>query len=148
MSKKYVQMDIPSVLLQQNCFVRQYIKDPDIHTDYSETSYQSLDERVTDKGLEIVYNEYPYHITPDYVNSFVDSSDYHNDPLGFINKSVSRPNIGDVSSIQNILSMDTLQQKVLYDQLSAKFSKQSSSGSSSDSSSGSSSATVNNGGNN
>lgn len=148
---KVKKVSVPTNLIRQNCYLRftSEASSLDLKSGYSDSQYVSLDEKVTDKGLEIEYNSYPYPITPQYVNSFVDSADYRRDPLNAISNGVKRSNLGDVTSVQDISSMDTQEARVLYDQLSAKFSKNASASASvsaSASASVSAPAAVNNGG--
>lgn len=114
-----------SNLLQQNCFVRDVCRKVDLKSVNSETTYDSIDEKVTDKGLEIEHNSYPYPITPQYVNSFVDSSDYRRDPANAIANGVKRQNLGDISAVQQVFKMDTVTARALFAELSKKFSVQS-----------------------
>ena len=48
-----------------------------------------------------------YHITPEYVASFADSADYHNDVNGAIAKSKPRKNLGDIRDMQEVSRMDS-----------------------------------------
>lgn len=109
-------------LLQQNCYVRDKVLGTDLKNDYCVKTYISIDESVDQSGLKIVYNEYPYPITPGYVNSFVDSTDYRKDPLNAIANGACRSNLGDVTKIQDILKLDSSVQRSVYEQLRAKFS--------------------------
>lgn len=125
---------IQSNLLQQNCFVRDVTRVGGISVSSSPESFLSIDEVVTSKGVELVESDNPYPITPQYVKSFVDSADYHNDPFGSI---VSpRQNLGDITAMQKVSSMDTEQARNLYAQLSDVFSKSDSSKSDSSQSGG------------
>lgn len=121
MSKTFINKRIQSNLLQQNCFVRDVCVASDLQH-ISSDKFCSIDEKVDDKGVHIEINEYPYPITPDYVNSFVDSSDYRLDPFNAIVNSSKRNNLGDIRAAQEIASMDSEQARSLYKQLSEKFS--------------------------
>lgn len=113
-----------SNLLQQNCYVRDVTRTIDLKSpSSSDSEYLSLDEVVDDGGVKIVKNPVPYHITPEYVNSFADSADYRRDPVGAISNGVVRKNLTDCTDFQKILSMDSSAQLDLYNQLKAKFSK-------------------------
>ncbi|QXN75103.1 hypothetical protein [Microvirus mar26] len=113
---------VQSNLLQQNCYVRDCRMKSDLASTDSLSSYVSLDEVTTDKGLDIVEHTYDYPITPQYVNSFVDSVDYRRDPQGAILNATPRKNLGDIRSLQDIMKMDNSSLRDLYDQLSARFS--------------------------
>lgn len=121
MSKPSVNKRIQSNLLQQNCFVRDVCVASDLQH-VSSDKFCSIDEKVDEGGVHIEKNEYPYPITPDYVNSFVESSDYRRDPFSAVLNSVKGNNLGDVRSMQDISSMDTEQARSLYKQLSERFS--------------------------
>lgn len=111
---------IQSNLLQQNCFVRDCSNKSDIKGEPM-TSFDSLDEVTTDKGVELVTTKNSYHITPQYIDSFIDSADYRRDPISAINNGVKRQNLGDISAIQAVAKMDLNSQRSLFEQLSAKF---------------------------
>lgn len=112
---------VQSNLLQQNCFVRDV-------TVFSEStlspvdSFVSLDEVSDPSGIHFEEKVYPYPITPQYVDSFIDSSDYHKDPVGALNNAVSRRNLGDLTDLQNVSSMDMSTARALYSELSRKLS--------------------------
>lgn len=111
---------VQSNLLQQNCFVRDVTTKSALSLSSSFDSFVSLDEVITSKGVELKKTENPYPITPQYVQSFVASSDYRNDPLG----SSLRPsssNLGDITDVQKILSMDSSSVSSLYNDLKSKF---------------------------
>ena len=114
---------VQSNLLQQNCYVRDCSLKKDLQTPDSEFTYLSIDEKPTHNGLVHEVSEYPYEITPSYVNSFADSSDYRKDPLNAIANGIQRSNLGDVSDLQKVLSMDESQQLALLSQLKAKFAQ-------------------------
>lgn len=114
---------VVSNLIQQNCYVRNMCVSEDLKSDgSSESSYYSLDEVQTDDGVSFKKNLYPYPITPSYVNSFVDSSDYRRDPVNAIVNGRSGSNLGDCRDFQNIMSMDSASLSKLYLQLQKKFS--------------------------
>lgn len=114
---------IRSNLLQQNCFVRDISAAVDLAAPFEDSTFVSLDEKVTESGLEFSYNEYPYHITPQYVNSFAEGADYHRDPLSAISSSAPRVNLNDIRNLQDVSSMDTEQSLALFKQLQAKFAQ-------------------------
>lgn len=113
---------VPSNLLQQNCFVRDITKNSQSSASPLLT-FDSLDEVTTERGVEFRVSENPYPITPQYVNSFADSSDYRRDPVGAVNNSHNRVNLGDITDFQKVVSMDMTEARTLYSQLRDKFSK-------------------------
>lgn len=113
---------IQSNLLQQNCFVRDVSRCDDLCSNDSESDFVSLDEVVQSDGIKLVPSLHPYPITVDSVNSQVESSDYRNDPVGAIARSVPRHNLGDIRGVQDLFSMDPVAARALYDSLSLKFS--------------------------
>lgn len=113
---------IPCNLIRQNCYLRDIVDPLDFSSKYPEKVFTSLDEVPSDDGIKFVPNDYPYPITPESVNSYVDSSDYRKDPANAISSGVHGVNIGDCTDIQSILRMDSSAQRSLYEQLSAKFS--------------------------
>lgn len=112
---------VQSNLLQQNCFVRDVRRAVDLKDGEQPSSYVSLDEKIVDDGFKQEFNSYDYPITPSYVDSFIDSSDYRRDPANAIIHGHDKKNMGDVTQLQNILHMDTASQRELYAQLQKKF---------------------------
>lgn len=117
---------IQSNLLQQNCFVRDVLraddlKSPDLDSEENFSSFETLDEVSVPDGIKLQRSIEVYPITPQYVNSFVDSSDYRNDPVSAVNSSLKRVNLGDISSLQKFLSLDESSQRRLYSELSKRF---------------------------
>lgn len=120
MSNARVNQPIVTHLIKQNCFTR----DVTVHSSVpvrSPVYFTSLDEVSTPNGVEIKITENEYPITPQYVNSFVDSADYRRDPLGAIANAPQRRNLGDVREIQNVSQMDTSELLNLYNQLKTRF---------------------------
>lgn len=122
-SDKVNNYSIPSSLIQQNCFVRDVVRLVDAPISSSSEQYVSLDEVVTDTGVQLRETVVNYPITPQYVNSFVDSSDYRKDPFSSVVQSSKGSNLGDIRDIQNISSMDSSQARELFNQLKARFSQ-------------------------
>lgn len=94
---------IQSNLIQQNCFVRDYIPPFDKKTVYSDRKFYS--EVPHDDGTSEV-REFDYPITPKYVASFADGADYHNQLDAVWNAPARGSNLGDVSSAQEVFAMD------------------------------------------
>lgn len=122
MSKKFNNSRVQSNLLQQNCFVRDVTLKSDLSVP-SIVSFESIDEVVTDKGVEVRKTVEPYHITPQYVSSFVDSVDYRKDPIGAIANSFKRLNLGDITDVQKVASMDVSSARALYAELQKRFAE-------------------------
>ena len=116
-----MQRKIPTNVLKQNCFIRDCVEEAESVTDYSDKTYTSVDEVVTSNGIKLVENQVPYHITPQYVNSFVDSSDYRRDPVNAVVNAPRRQNLGDISGIQDICGFDFITAQKLYQALKSKF---------------------------
>lgn len=114
---------VRSNLLQQNCFVRDSRLGKDLCCSSSPDSFLSIDEIVTSKGVELKESVNSYPITPQYVDSFVESSDYRKDPFSAISSGVERQNLGDITDVQKVISMDSEQARALYAKLSEVFSK-------------------------
>lgn len=120
MSKSSENIPIKTNLLKQNCFLRECVSCP-VAFKRQPGQYESLDEVSSSNGIELkpTVNDYP--ITPQYVNSFVDSSDYRRDPLAAIANGRGGVNLGDMRQIQEVASMDMEHAKALYNQLAERF---------------------------
>lgn len=116
-----MQKKLSSNLLKQNCYIRDCVEEKVVTTDYSDKTYTSVDEVVTSNGVKLVENQVPYHITPQYVNSFVDSSDYRRDPVNAVINAPRRQNLGDITGIQDICGFDFVSAQKLYQALKTKF---------------------------
>lgn len=115
---------VPTSLLQQNC----YLLDATVSSSVSASTaakktYTSLDEVTDVTGVKLVQTENDYPITPEYVDSFSESSDYRNDVVGAISSAPKRRNLGDITEFQNVASMDMESARALYKQLQDKFAK-------------------------
>lgn len=100
-------------LLQQNVYIRDAALAHDLKDDYRQESYVAQDFKTEKGAVKEVLHVEPYPITPEYVNSFVDSCDYRSDPLAAQVKSSNdqRKNLGDVASLQGVYSMSSDQLK-------------------------------------
>lgn len=116
-----MQKKLSSNLLKQNCYIRSTVDECENSSDYSEKTYVSIDEVVTNNGVHLVEKSVPYPITPQYVNSFVDSSDYRRDPVNAVLNAPHRQNLGDISGIQDICGFDFITAQKMYQALKAKF---------------------------
>lgn len=113
---------VPVNLLRQNCFIRDAV-DYSVIPSRQADEYYSLDEVPCPNGTAYELHPYPYPITPESVNSYVDSVDYKRDPLGAMATSYRRQNLGDIRDVQKLGSMDMESARKLYEQLQMVFSK-------------------------
>lgn len=116
-----MQKKIVTNLLQQNCYIRESVPNVNNFTDYGDKVYNSLVEKPTKNGFEVKIEAFPYPITPQYVNSFVDSADYRRDPANAIANAPKRTNLGDVTELQSVVNMDFTTARKLYNDLKSKF---------------------------
>lgn len=80
------------------------------HTVHSKRTrkYFELVDEVKEDGSRLEHLvEKDYPVTPEYVTSFLNSSDYRQDPVGAINRAPQRSNLGDISKLQEALGLDT-----------------------------------------
>lgn len=114
-----------SNLIAQDCYVRDCCPFEELREVVAPGAYTTLNEKVfnSDKGTsyEQEFVEVPYPITPESVNSYVDSADYHRDPVGAVLASSPRKNLGDVTAFQDVMSMDSDSARALYAQLCERF---------------------------
>lgn len=123
LKNNYGSSRVQSNLLQQNCFVRDVTRKVDLGDTpkSSEGSYVSLDEVTTSTGVEIRRTVEPYPITPQYVSSFAESSDYRKDPFSAITNGIRRKNLGDIVDVQRVAGMDMSSAQELYARLKVVF---------------------------
>lgn len=112
---------VRSNLLQQDCYVRDCSLAKDVDCPLFSSEYVTLHESVTQTGLKQEFVNVPYPITPESVNSYVESCDYRRDPFGAVSSAPKRVNLGDVSQLQDVSGMDSEQARALYAQLSERF---------------------------
>lgn len=88
---------------------------------YAKKQYVELQTRTTANGIvqERVHVDYP--ITPEYVKSFAQSADYHNDPAAAMAMPPRGKNLGDITGLQEVLSKDMESARALYGQLKQVF---------------------------
>ncbi|UPW41102.1 hypothetical protein [Sigmofec virus UA08Rod_5530] len=118
--KDPVNIPIKTALIRQNCFLRDVSDRVDVPLDSLE-EYVSLDEQVTDNGVDLVETTHKYEITPEYVNSFADSADYKQNPSQAILSGHKLPNLGDIRQMQDVSNMDVESARTLFFQLKNKF---------------------------
>lgn len=114
--------ELQTNLLQQNCYVRDVTNKVYTHREPI-TQYESLDTVVEEDGVKLRRAVQDYPITPQYVQSFVDSADYRKDPLGAIANGKSRQNLGDITEMQQVSNMGTDEARAMYEQLKQRFSE-------------------------
>lgn len=115
-----------SGLLRNNCFLKDAYSFVDLKTQYPKKQFESYDvvHEVGDDGMPVLKHKltlHDYEITPESVDSQVQAADYRNDVLGAIAKATPGKNLGDVSSMQDIMSMDDADALQLMSQLQARF---------------------------
>lgn len=105
MKKDSVQqrIQVPMRLIKQNVYARVFVPLEDEKKDYLQESYVSQDEVTRPGGVFIEQTVRPYEITPEYVKSFSDGTNYRNDLDAFVNRLAPGKNIGDVSALQELL---------------------------------------------
>lgn len=116
---------IKSNLLLQDLFLRDIVVPKDIHTEYGAPQYYELQQKPLENGIGIqetlVAVDYP--ISPESVKSQAAGCDYKIDPNAAIARSGSRKNLGDITSMQELLQMDTADAMRLYKDLGDKLIK-------------------------
>lgn len=83
-------------------------------------SYTELVEHTTETGVNYSIEEFPYEHTPERIKSYASTCDYRNDPLQAIARAPKRNNVGDVSSVVELLSQDSEACLAMIDSLRAK----------------------------
>ncbi|WGL31098.1 hypothetical protein [Dipodfec virus UOA04_Rod_718] len=116
MSKK-----VFSKLLQQNVYLSDTRQAEDLAAAQPHYTYTSVDEVTVADGIQIRETENSYDITPETVNSYVDSCDYRTDMYAATQQPPRGRNLGDVASLQNVMDMDLEQAQTLYSQLKQRF---------------------------
>ncbi|UPW41997.1 hypothetical protein [Dipodfec virus RodF1_43] len=116
MSKK-----VFSKLLQQNVYLSDTRQAEDLAAATPQYDYVSIDEVTVANGIQIRETVNSYDITPETVNSYVDSCDYRTDMYAATQQPARGQNLGDVASLQNVMNMDLEQAKTLYAQLEQRF---------------------------
>lgn len=92
-------------LIQQNVYVRENASEVvEDKQNYGVKTYESIDEVVTSDGVELRRTVQEYPITPESVNSYIESSNYKNNIEQALNASPRGQNIGDVAALQDIIA--------------------------------------------
>lgn len=109
------QRRVKTGLILQNCYLRDVVPAFDVHSSSNVSkSYVDLTEQVVDDGVKVVESVVPYEITPAYVKSFAEGVDYRKDPESAVSNSrASGVNLGDLTALQELLSMSPEQLSAL-----------------------------------
>ena len=67
--------------------------------------FELVDVVAEDGSRKETFVEKDYPITPEYVTSFLASSDFRQDPVGAVNRAPLRQNLGDISKLQEALDL-------------------------------------------
>lgn len=100
--------------LAQNVFVRDTRPAFDRKSKEAHRVYFELQETETDDGISLKLEAVDYPITPDYVQSFVDSTNYKRDPAGAVASAPRRQNLGDITEMQRAKEMDSAAIREVY----------------------------------
>lgn len=119
---------VSSGLLKNNCFLKDAYSFVDLKTQYPKKQFESYDvvQEIGEDGMPVSKHKltlHDYEITPESVDSQVQAADYRNDVAGAIAKAKPGKNLGDVSSMQDIMSMDDADALQLMEQLQVRFAK-------------------------
>lgn len=110
-------------LLRQNCYLLDGEPARDLKSRTEQKFYETIDETTDLENTSLVHSKtvVPYEITPEYVDSFRESADYHRDPAGAVLNASKRQGLGDIRDFQKVADMDDTQAQALYAQLQARF---------------------------
>lgn len=97
---------VPLNLIHGQYTSRRHKIDKGIISQPAMKTYYELREIQTDDGYVEKLVEVDYPITPDYVKSFANSSDYRNDIERAMNEPARGVNMGDMTNLQDIVNMD------------------------------------------
>lgn len=93
-------------LLQAEVYARNaQILPKDVHN-YGNNKYTELRNVPYANGIKQEYIDVDYPITPETVKSYAASCDYHTDPAAAMATPPPGPNLGDLTTLQDILSKD------------------------------------------
>lgn len=109
--------------LRQNCYaldtrtvmVDSHIKQPKY--------YSSLEKKQLPNGVVYNLEEVDYPITSESVTSYVESSDYHRDPLAAIAAAPKRVNLGDITEVQDFIQKNPQDALRVYRQVGEQLQK-------------------------
>lgn len=108
-------------IIKQNCYRSDVVDYTPPVTSRSKV-YESWDSVSTANGIEIKKSIEPYNITPEYVNSFSEKVNYKNDLVASASLP-PKPNVGDVSLLQEIMSKSPAEIEQIRAALIEKYNK-------------------------
>lgn len=109
--------------LRQNCYAldtRTVMEDSHI---MQPKYYSSLEKKQLPNGVLYNLEEVEYPITSESVTSYVESSDYHRDPLAAIAAAPKRVNLGDITEVQDFISKNPQDALRVYRQVGEQLQK-------------------------
>lgn len=109
--------------LRQNCYAldtRTVIEDSHIK---QPKYYSSLEKKQLPNGVVYNLEEVEYPITSESVTSYVESSDYHRDPLAAIAAAPKRVNLGDITEVQDFIQKNPQDALRVYRQVGEQLKK-------------------------
>lgn len=113
---------VQSNLLQQDIYLRDclpaYEKSCPVSKKYFELQRKTVANGIVE---ELVECDYP--ITQESVNSYLDTSDYRNNPAQAILNATPRKNLGDITEIQDFIANNPAEALSIYKQVSETLSK-------------------------
>lgn len=118
-----IQMEIPEKKpviiggIRQNCYaldVRTDISALRFPTNRTIKKYYSLEKETLPNGYTESVQEKDYPINSDSVTSYVESSDYRNDPNQAIANAPKRVNLGDITEVQSFVKENPVQATLQY----------------------------------
>lgn len=110
--------------VKQNCFKSEGLEQSrPVKHQQTIGSYTILEKKELPNGYTVNLEEQPYPINSDTVTSYVESSDYRRDPLGFAANSPKRVNLGDISQLQNFMRTNPQEAVRLYRSVGEKLEK-------------------------
>lgn len=103
-----------------------YARNPEILGDKktryaAEKTYPELVEKQLPNGSIYVIEQQPYPVTPESVKSYAATADYRRDIATAMNAQPRGKNLGDLSSVQQVLSADMEAARSLYGSLKKVF---------------------------
>lgn len=105
----------------QNCYKDEALRTPrPVVHQKTIGSYTILEKKELPNGYTVNIEERPYPINSDTVTSYIESSDYRRDPLGFAANSVKRVNLGDISQLQDFMRTNPQEAVRLYKSVGEK----------------------------
>lgn len=119
--KKSPTFKVPCNLIQAQVYARNPELVKDMNTSYTDKTYPVLREHTLPNGSIYAIEQEKYPVTPESVKSYAASADYRRDIATAVNTPARGKNLGDLSSVQEILSSDLEKCRNLYGSLKAVF---------------------------